>query len=63
MFRKHSGLMLGVDSAAVDFHVEDPAPSCDQLGLNAFCIPNCIRQTGGFGQVVSLGAIGNPYLH
>lgn len=63
MLRKHSRLMFGVDPAAVHFDVEDSAPAGNQLGLNAFGVPNRIRQTGGFGQVVSLCTICDANLH
>jgi hypothetical protein len=55
--------MLGIDPAAVHFDVEDPAPARNQFGFNAFRVPDRIRQTGGFGQVVSLCAVCDADLH
>ena len=63
MFRKLSGILLGINLPAVDFDVEDPAMTFNQFGIDAVGVPNRIRQTGGFGQVVSLTAVGNPNLH
>jgi hypothetical protein len=63
VLRKDSGVVLGVDLPAINFDVEDPSGALDQFRIDAFGVPNGIRQTGGFGQVVSLSTVGNANLH
>jgi hypothetical protein len=60
---KDARVMFGVDLPTVDFDVKDPPPALNQFGFNACGVPNCVRQTGGFGQVVSLHTVGNADLH
>jgi hypothetical protein len=63
VFGKPSGLMLRVNQLVVDLHVEDAAPPLDQLGINPELLFELFRQTGGFGEVVSLYAILNRDMH
>ena len=63
MFRKLTGLMLRVNQLAVDLHVEDAAAALDQFGINPCRCFDCVRQTGGFGRVVSLHAILDADVH
>ncbi|GEM_PF-2481179 len=58
-----AGLMLRVDESAIDLHIENPAAAFDEFGINPGSCFDCVRQTGGFGRVVSLNAVGNADLH
>jgi hypothetical protein len=58
-----AGFFLAVDEAAVGDDVEDSAAAFDELGGDACFGFDCIRQTGGLGEVVSLYAVGDGNLH
>ena len=55
--------VLGEDQIAVDDNVKDPARTFDEFGLDAELALDCIRQTGGLGQVVSHATVFNADLH
>ena len=60
---KPSLFVFGEDQLAVhDDVVDAPAPS-DELGVEAACLPDCGRQTGGPGEIVSARAVGDADLH
>jgi hypothetical protein len=54
---KSSGLMFRVDHTAIDFHIEDASASRDQFDVVTAPGFDRIRQTGGFGLIVSLHAV------
>ena len=55
MFREYDGI--------IRLDVKDAAAALDQLGIESHILLDDGRQTGGLGQVVSLYAIGNGYVH
>ena len=55
--------VLAEDEVAVETDVEDAATALDQLGLNAVLLLDHLRQTGGFGQVVSFSAVFDGHFH
>ena len=57
------GLVLGVDELIVHLDVEDPAVALLELRVDAVALLQLGRQTGGSGEVVSLGAVGDPDFH
>ncbi len=63
MLRKLSRVIFGIYLPAVDFDVEDSPAAFNQFGINALGVPNGIRQTGGFGQVVSRDAVEDRDVH
>jgi hypothetical protein len=63
MLGEAPGPVLAVDQVAVDLHVEDATAAFDELGLNVELPFDRLRQTGGFGQVVSLSAVSDGDVH
>ncbi len=63
VFGKPAGGMLGEDDVTVHFHVEYAAAPLDQHRIDAQFTSNCVRQTDGFGTVVSLYAVGDRNTH
>lgn len=61
--RELASLVLAIDEITVDDDVKDAAPPFDQLRLNVVLGFDRGRQTGGFGLIVSLNAVGNAHLH
>ena len=61
--REAMGLVLGEDELIVHLDVEDPAVPLLELRVDAVALLQLSRQTGGRGQVVSLGAVGDPDVH
>jgi hypothetical protein len=61
--RKTAGRSFREDHPAVGDDVEDTAAPFDEIRLDAEMLPDCGRQTGGPGQVVSLAAIGDGQVH
>lgn len=55
--------MFGIDQVPIHNDVEDAAAALDQFGLNARCILDRVRQTGGLRGVVSLHAVSNADFH
>jgi hypothetical protein len=60
---KASGLVLGKDQLAINLDVEDAPAAGNQLCLNAKGFSQLVRQTGGFGVIVSNCTIGNLDVH
>jgi len=58
-----TGLMLRVDESAIDLHVKNSTATFDEFRINPGGCFDCVRQTGGFGRVVSLNAVSNADLH
>jgi hypothetical protein len=56
-------LLFAEDDDAVGSYVKHAAAAGDEFGDNTQRFLDCIRQTGGFGQVVSLRAVGDAHLH
>ena len=56
-------LILGEDQFSVGGDIEDAAAAFDELGLDAVGLLDGLRQTGGFGEVVSLHAVLDADLH
>ena len=63
MFRKSAGFYLAVDQLAVDFDVEDPSAPLDEFGADAELGLDGVRQTGGWGSVVSFYAVFDGNVH
>ncbi len=63
LLRKAAGVVLAEHELAVLLHVENPTAAGDELRLDAQAFPDRGRQTGGAGQIVSLVAVGDAYLH
>jgi len=60
---KLTGLVLRVDESAVDLHIKNPSAAFDEFRDDPGGCFDCVRQTGGFGRVVSLNAVSNADLH
>lgn len=56
-------LMLGIHHFALGHDVEDSAPTTYHLSFKSECFFDFCRQTGGFGLIVSLGAIRDRDFH
>ena len=63
MFRKNSGVVLRVDLSAIGDDIKDASTAFNQLTLDTGCCSHCIRQTDGFGRVVSLDAVRDGNVH
>ncbi|MCG3138363.1 MAG: hypothetical protein HJJLKODD_02226 [Phycisphaerae bacterium] len=63
MFRESANLMLAEDQLTINLHIKYPAGTLDHFRFYAELFTNGVRQTGGFGSVVSLHAVGNRNLH
>ena len=63
IFGKPARLGLAVDQVAVDGHIEYAAGAFGQFGLDPECLVNRVRQTDGFGVVVSLYAVFDADVH
>lgn len=63
MLWKAVHFVLGPDLLPIHDHVKDAPPALDELGVDAETLLDFIRQTGGFGKIVSLHAIGDRNLH
>ena len=63
MLRESIFVVLGEDQVTVDNNVEYPVRALDELGLEAELAFDCLRQTGGLGQVVSHNAVFDADLH
>lgn len=63
IFRKASGLVFAEDQLVVGLHIKNSAGAGNELGVDIHLLLDRIRQTGGFGQVVSLRAIGDADFH
>ena len=63
MFRKDSGIVLRVNLLAIWDDIEDASAAFDQLALDTSRCSHCIRQTDGFGCVVSLDAVRDGNVH
>jgi hypothetical protein len=50
-------LLLGEDQPAVEHHLELPAGTLDERGIDAARLLDLGRQTGGPGKIVSLDAV------
>ncbi len=61
--REPARFELGENEFTIDFDIEDPVSPGDQLGLNSQTLTQFIRQTGGFGFVVSYRAIMDLNFH
>ena len=57
VFGELSGIVLAVNQLAVHPHVEDTASAFNQAGFASALFLDGVRQTGGFGFVVSLHAV------
>jgi hypothetical protein len=57
------GFVLAENELAIGDDIEDSAVAGDQLGFHAQLSLDFSRQTGGFGFVISLGAIRDVNLH
>jgi hypothetical protein len=63
MFRKAAGFMLRVDLPTVENHVKNATPTFNEFDLATCLCFDRFRQTGGFGLIVSLYAIGDGNRH
>ena len=64
VFRKNSGVALRVNLLAFGDDIEDASVTFDQLALDTCRCSHCVRQTDGFGRVVSLvDAVRNGNVH
>ncbi len=63
VFRKNSGVVLRVNLLAFGDDIEDASAAFDQLALDTCRCSHCIRQTDGFGRVVSLDAVRDGNVH
>ena len=63
VFRKNSGLVLRVNLLAIGDDIEDASAAFDQLALDTSRCSQRIRQTDGFGRVVSLDAVRDGNVH
>ena len=63
VFRKNSGVALRVNLLAFGDDIEDASVTFDQLALDTSRCSHCIRQTDGFGRVVSLDAVRDGNVH
>ncbi len=59
VFGKTPLFLLGKDQLSIGHHLEDPSGRLDQFRLDPQLLLERLRQTGGFGVVVSLHAIFN----
>jgi hypothetical protein len=53
VFGEAADFVLRPDQVPVHFHVEDAAAAFDQFAVEIQLLFNRIRQTGGFGAIVS----------
>lgn len=60
---KAAGLFLAEQELIAGFHVENSAVAGDELCFDVVCVLDRGRQTGGLGEVISLGAVGDADLH
>ena len=63
VFRKNSGVVLRVNLLAFGDDIENASAAFDQLALDTSRCSHCIRQTDGFGRVVSLDAVRDGNVH
>ena len=63
MLGEAAGLVLAEDQVAVEADIEDPAGALDQFGFYPVFALDCLRQTGGLGQVVSLLTVLDRNVH
>lgn len=63
MFGESVLLVFTEDVFAIDDNVKNASLTFDQFRFGSGFFFNRVRQTGGCGQVVSLGAVGNRDLH
>ncbi len=63
MLRKNSGVVLGVDHFSIGDDIKNASAALDQLALDTCCCFHGIRQTDGFGRVVSLDAVRDGNVH
>ena len=67
MLREAAGLVLRVDLATVDLHVEDAAVALDELHFNAGTGAQTFldggRQTGGLREIISAHAVLDGDVH
>ena len=63
MLREAIFVVFGEDQVTIDDDVKDPARAFDEVGLDAERAFDCLRQTGGLGQVVSHPAVLDADLH
>jgi hypothetical protein len=63
VLREPADVVLAPDLRAVHVHVEHTAGTFDQLRRHLEGLLDLIRQTGGLGQIVSLGAVFDADLH
>lgn len=63
MFGKNSRVVFRVDLFSIGDDIKDASAAFDQLALDSGCCPHCIRQTDGFGRVVSLDAVRDGNVH
>ena len=63
MLRESIFFVFAEDQVTVDDDVEYPVRALDELGLDAVLAFDCLRQTGGLGQVVSHNAVFDADLH
>ncbi len=60
---KNSRVVFRVDLFSIGNDIKDASAALDQLALDSGCCPHCIRQTDGFGGVVSLDAVRDGNVH
>jgi hypothetical protein len=63
MLGKTVGLMFRKDQVAVHLDVKNAVGAFDEFRLRSELPLDGVRQTGGFGQVVSFYTVGDGYLH
>lgn len=63
VFGEPARVVFRPDLRAIDVYVEHAPGTFDELGRDAEALFECIRQTGGLGEVVSLAAILDAEFH
>ena len=63
VFGEAAGFQLAPHAPTVKVDVENPAAPCNDFRLDAELAFNRLRQTGGPGKIVSLGAVLDANLH
>ena len=60
---ENSGVVFRVDLFAIGDDIKYASTAFDQLALDTCCCSHCVRQTDGFGRVVSLDAVRDRNVH
>lgn len=63
MLGKNSGVVFRVNLFPVGDDIKDASAASDQLALDSGCCSHRVRQTDGFGRVVSLNTVRDGNVH